>query len=167
MSNFLNKNLVIMDEASVKNMGLNRSQFLQIAEGNTLMNVNEKGKTPTTAKINTNITVMTNSIQWAEVAPGSPFEAISVPAAQSDNIDSAYAARFNFFPVKSMPLHMVKEGAKEAIEDNEKGLVFLYLLTKSSDVDVRYKLQEINDPDKLTSIIESYKRNKQYDELGN
>ncbi len=164
MSNFLNKLLVVMDEASVSSLGLGRSQLLQIYEGNALMNVNAKNKDPVSTRINTNVTVMTNSLKWAQVVPGSDLPSVMVPQAHSSNIDSAYASRCNFYPFKSLE-GKAEVGIKEYIESEERGLVFLYLLIKSSEFDPVNKIQEINDKETLHYTIESYKRSRQFDEM--
>jgi hypothetical protein len=162
MSNFLNKLLVILDEATVNSVGLGRSQLLQITEGGALMNINRKHNDPITKTVNANITVMSNSLKWAQVVPGSEYHSVLVPETFGE-IDTAFASRCNFYPFKSLD-KKAEVGIKEYIERKEKGLVFLYLLVKSSNIDSTEVIDSIED---LRLIIEDFKNSKEFDILNN
>jgi hypothetical protein len=151
MSNFRDKLLMILDETSLKSIGLNRSTFLQTLEGGALMNVNSKGKDPTSEVITANMVMMSNNAQWAMVHPDSVQQLTERQIPQLDIfVDEAYAERCNFY--QFTPLIKKKEGVKEIIERKERGLVFLYLLAFSDYRDVEI----IDDMDEMDEIIDNF-----------
>jgi hypothetical protein len=151
MSNFRDKLLMVIDETSLKSVGLNRSTFLQSLEGNALMNVNSKGRDPTTEIIKANMVLMSNTVNWAMIHPDSNQQLIERQIPQLNiGIDEAYAERCNFYKVKT--LTKKKEGVKEIIERKERGSVFLYLLAFSDHRDVEI----IDNMDEMDDIIDDF-----------
>lgn len=155
-SNFVNKLLMIMDEASMKSLGLNRSQLLTFLEGNTVTNINDKHKDPTTKRINTNIIIAGNNLKWAEKQIESHYESTFVPETRLE-IDSAYATRCNFYPMNSIPFDQREIGVKEYIERKEKGLVFLYLLAHSNESNIEI----VENIDEMREIIDNFRLKKE------
>lgn len=154
MENFDGKQLVVLDEFSLARSGLNRSDLLQVMEGNALMNINPKGKTPYTTKINTNMIVINNKNNWATRANGSTYDYEIVPEAFVE-VDTAYSARCNFYPFEDIPEKQRKSGVKEIIEYQEKGLIFLYLMLFSTDSDFK-RLNFVHNLEEMRTKNERY-----------
>jgi len=154
MENFEGKQLVVLDEFSLARSGLNRSDLLQVMEGNALMNINPKGKSPYTAKINTNMIVINNKNNWASRPNGSVYD-YEIVAEAFVEVDTAYSARCNFYPFEDIPKETRKSGVKEIIEYQEKGLIFLYLMLFSSDSDFK-RLNFVNNLEEMRAKNERY-----------
>lgn len=153
LTQFIDKQLIILDEMSLKSTGMCRSSFLPLLERNAMVAVNRKGLDPYNAIIRACITILSNDNRWAMVHPDCDYPTTFVPQIGA-HIDNAYLARINFYNFK--PLPNPKSGAKEIIERKERGKVFLYLLAFSNHRDIEY----IDTIEEMEEIIDNYNHQK-------